>query len=89
MKKKIFMILLACVLLVVGSIHCFALAEACSHSGGTTTAWTAHDIYGGSCVATEVTFCTKCMTIFDTYPITYSTCPAWHRRPQGEFSYYN
>ena len=77
MKKKIFMILLACVLLIVSSISVYAIVDACSHSGGYSTrvVGDTHVQLGQGCKCTEQYYCPRCGTVFDTYEVMYTQCP--------------
>lgn len=79
MKKKIFMIMLACVMFVLCSLHCFAIAEACSHNNGYAREAFNHDEYGSGCITDERYYCDLCNeTMYTVYRVMYTTCPSWH-----------
>jgi len=81
MKKKILMLLLACVLLIVGSISVYAVVDACSHNNGVAMQLTGHDRYGyDGCIADERYYCDVCNeTLYTVTDAIYTVCPKWHR----------
>lgn len=82
MKKKIFIIMLACVMIMAGSISVYAVVEACSHNYGTAMGLISHTTYGyDGCIATERYYCDRCdETMYIATDVTYTTCPTWHTR---------
>lgn len=80
MKKKIFMIMLACVMFVLCSLHCFALAEACSHNNGYAREARNHQILGAGCITDERYYCDLCNeTLSYATGVMYNICPSWHK----------
>lgn len=80
MKKKIFVIMLACVMIVIASIHVFAIAESCSHSHGIAMGLLYHHVMGSGCHAIERHYCDQCNETMYELDTTYNICPTWHTR---------
>lgn len=79
MKKKIFIIVLACVMLVLSSISVFAIVDACGHPDVIYDLIIHHKL-GSSCIAIEQEICTVCGDMVHEYEATYSSCPRWHKQ---------
>lgn len=80
MKKKILVIMLACVMLVIASIHVFAIVDACPHNNGIAMGLYRHDEMGSGCSAYERYYCDLCDKTLYTVDTTYTLCPTWHTR---------
>ena len=84
MKKKILAIMLACVMLVIVSIHVFAVVDACSHNNGIAMGLVDHDERGGGCWAIERYYCDRCDETMYEVETTYNICPTWHKYHSNE-----
>lgn len=80
MKKKIFMVILVCVMLAVVSLSVYAVTEACSHGGGVAMGLYTHHQMGSGCAAYERHYCDRCNETLYTVDTTYNICPTWHTR---------
>lgn len=80
MKKKIFIGMLICVVLVIAAVSVYAATTGCSHNNGTAMGLIHHRENGSDCVATERYYCDRCdETFYIARDISYSPCPSWHR----------
>ena len=80
MKKKIFAVILVCVMLLITSVSVYAVVEACSHGGGVVQGLYTHTASGSGCIAYERHYCGRCNETLYEVDTTYNICPTWHTR---------